>query len=215
MVLNMHIQTRSKRWLGTCGAPTFFQPHRRIVLIYFTQFSPLLCINWEITPGCSQLQPLKLLMLHFDYTNAVPPIYQLCSWHVKSSTQNYFITCILMTSGLIIWNLLQHRSITNTLIYTEIVLKSLCNGTNADTVKPPKMRKPWVASHFTLMDKVVLVIPIFNKKNGTLCSWMWLINLMPDQLTSIVNTKQEQQMQNWEYPHFNTYTRIKQSLLQQ
>lgn len=46
----------------------------------------------------------------------------------------------------------------------EIVLKSLCNGTNADTVEPPKMRKPWAAAHFTLMDKVVPVVPIWSNK---------------------------------------------------
>jgi hypothetical protein len=42
----------------------------------FTSPSSLqLCIHREITPGCSQLRVLKLLVLHSDHTIAISPIY--------------------------------------------------------------------------------------------------------------------------------------------
>lgn len=86
----MHIQTRSMKQLGTCGAPIFFHLHCHVILIHFTQFSPLLCTNWEITPGCSQLQVPKLLMLHFDYTNAVPPITNCAHVHLRAQHRKLF-----------------------------------------------------------------------------------------------------------------------------
>lgn len=175
----MHIQTRSMKQLGTCGAPIFFHLHCHVILIHFTQFSPLLCTNWEITPGCSQLQVPKLLMLHFDYTNAVPPITNCAHVHLRAQHRKLFGH--LRSND--IWPNYGTYCNTGPSTYTETDWNIYAHGTNAHTVEPPKMRKPWAAAQFTLMDKVTPVVQISNKK------WHFM-------LLNVINTKQEKQMKN-------------------